>query len=109
MLGATPRQVIREIDLPLVGRALLVAASFAFTISIGEFGASSLITRPEYPTVPIVIYRLLGRPGALNFGQAMALSTILMTATLAGMILMEYFRVGEVGAVSYTHLRAHET
>ncbi|MFN2111958.1 MAG: ABC transporter permease [Anaerolineales bacterium] len=97
VLGASPRQVVREIDLPLVGRALLVAASFAFTISIGEFGASSLITRPEYPTVPIVIYRLLGRPGALNYGQAMALSTILMAATLAGMLLMEYFRIGEVG------------
>jgi len=97
VLGASPRQVVREIDLPLVGRALLVSASFAFTISIGEFGASSLITRPEYPTVPIVIYRLLGRPGASNFGQAMALSAILMGATLAGMMLMEYFRVGEVG------------
>ncbi|MEJ2446706.1 MAG: iron ABC transporter permease, partial [Anaerolineales bacterium] len=56
VLGASPRQVAREIDLPLIGRALLVAATFAFTISIGEFGASSLITRPEYPTVPVVIY-----------------------------------------------------
>lgn len=97
MLGASPRQVLREIDLPLVGRAIIVAASFAFTISIGEFGASSLITRPEYPTVPIVIYRLLGRPGSLNYGQAMALSSILMAATLTGMLLMEYFRVGEAG------------
>lgn len=97
VLGASPRQIVREIDLPLVGRALLVAASFAFTISIGEFGASSLITRPEFPTIPVVIYRLLSRPGAMNFGQAMALSTILMIATLGGMLLMEYFRVGEVG------------
>ncbi len=97
VLGASPRMITREIDLPLVGRALLVAATFAFTISIGEFGASSLITRPEYPTVPVVIYRLLSRPGALNYGQAMALSTILMSATLAGMLLMEYFRVGDVG------------
>jgi thiamine transport system permease protein len=97
VLGASPRQVWKEIDLPLVGRALLVAASFAFTISIGEFGASSLITRPEFPTVPVVIYRLLSRPGALNYGQAMALSTILMLATLGGMLAMEYFRSGEVG------------
>jgi thiamine transport system permease protein len=44
-----------------------------------------------------VIYRLLSRPGALNYGQAMALSTILMGATLVGMLLMEHFRVGEVG------------
>jgi thiamine transport system permease protein len=97
ILGASPSRIFREIDLPLIGRALLVAASFAFTISIGEFGASSLITRPEYPTVPIVIYRLLSRPGALNYGQAMALSTILMTAVLGGMILMEHFRLGEIG------------
>jgi len=76
---------------------MLVAATFAFTISIGEFGASSLITRPEYPTVPIVIYRLLSRPGALNYGQAMALSTILMITTMAGMLIMEFFRVGDVG------------
>ncbi len=97
VLGASPQRIFREIDLPLIGRALLVAATFAFTISLGEFGASSLITRPEYPTVPVVIYRLLSRPGALNYGQAMALSTILMMATLGGMILMEFFRVGEVG------------
>jgi len=97
VLGASPRQVAREVDLPLIGRALLVAATFAFTISIGEFGASSLITRPEYPTVPVVIYRLLSRPGALNYGQAMALSTILMGTTLIGMLLMEYFRIGDVG------------
>ena len=97
VLGASNRRIFREIDLPLIGRALLVAATFAFTISIGEFGASSLITRPEYPTVPVVIYRLLSRPGALNYGQAMALSTILMVTTLIGMLLMEYFRVGDVG------------
>jgi len=97
VLGASPRRIAQEIDLPIIGRALLVAATFAFTISIGEFGASSLITRPEYPTVPVVIYRLLSRPGALNYGQAMALSTILMVTTLIGMLLMEYFRVGDVG------------
>lgn len=97
VLGASPGQIWKEIDLPLVGRALLVAASFAFTISIGEFGASSLITRPDLPTVPVVIYRLISRPGALNYGQAMALSTILMLTTLAGMLMMEYFRIGEVG------------
>ncbi|MCK4488848.1 MAG: iron ABC transporter permease, partial [Anaerolineales bacterium] len=97
VLGASPGQVFRYIDLPLIGRALLVAASFAFMISIGEFGASALIVRPEYPTVPIVIFRLLSRPGALNYGQAMALSTILMVVTLGGMLLMEHFRLGEVG------------
>ncbi len=95
MLGAAPAQVVRYVDLPLVGRALLVAATFAFTISLGEFGATSLIARPEYPTVPVAIYRLLGRPGALNYGQGLALSTILMVVTAGGMILIERWRVGE--------------
>ncbi|MBN1667250.1 MAG: iron ABC transporter permease, partial [Anaerolineales bacterium] len=53
VLGASPGVVLRTIDLPLVGRALLVSATFAFTISIGEFGATALIARPEYPTIPV--------------------------------------------------------
>ena len=78
MLGASPWRVWREVELPIVGRALLVGALFAFTVSMGEFGATLLIARPEYPTMPVVIFRLLGQPGALNYGQALAMSTLLM-------------------------------
>ncbi|MCK5642445.1 MAG: iron ABC transporter permease [Gammaproteobacteria bacterium] len=97
VLGASPRQTLRYVDLPLVGRALLVAATFAFTISIGEFGATALIARPEYPTVPIMIYRFLSQPGALNYGQALALSTILMLICAIGMLAIERFRIADVG------------
>ena len=97
ILGASPAQVFRHIDLPLIGRALLVAATFAFTISIGEFGATSLISRPEFPTIPVVIYRFLSRPGGLNYGQALALSTILMLVTALGMLAIEKFRIADVG------------
>jgi thiamine transport system permease protein len=97
ILGATPWQTLRYIDLPLVGRAMLVASSFAFTISLGEFGATALIARPEYPTIPIVIYRLISQPGAINYGQAMALSTILMVTTAAGMLAIERFRIADIG------------
>jgi thiamine transport system permease protein len=97
ILGAAPPQVVRYIDLPLVGRAFLVAATFAFTISLGEFGATALLARPEYPTVPIAIYRFLSRPGGLNYGQALALSTILMVVCVAGMLSIERLRVGDIG------------
>jgi thiamine transport system permease protein len=97
MLGASPSEVLRYIDLPLVGRALIVAATFAFTISLGEFGATALIARPEYPTIPLVIYRFISQPGALNYGQALALSTILMVVTAAGMLAIERFRIADVG------------
>ena len=96
-LGAAPWQVWRQVDLPIVGRALLVGAVFAFTISMGEFGATALIARPQTPTLPIAIYRFLGQPGALNYGQALAMSTLLMLVCALGMFLIERFRVGEIG------------
>lgn len=95
MLGASPMAVIRQVDLPLAGRAILVAGAFAFTISLGEFGATALIARPEYPTIPIIIYRYLNQPGALNYGAAIAMSTLLMLVCAASLILIERFRVGE--------------
>jgi thiamine transport system permease protein len=97
VLGAAPVQVLRFVDLPLVGRALLVSAAFAFMISLGEFGATALIARPEFPTIPVLIYRLLSQPGAVNYGQAMALATILMLVTAAGMLAIERLRFAEVG------------
>jgi len=97
VMGANPRQVLQHIDLPIAGRAILVAATFAFTISLGEFGATSLIARPEYPTVPVAIYRFISQPGALNYGQAMALSTILMAICAAGMLAIERFRIAGAG------------
>ena len=97
VLGANPLRVWREVDLPLGGRAVLVGAVFAFTISLGEFGATALIARPQTPTMPVAIFRFLGQPGALNFGQALAMSTILMVVCAVGMIAIERFRVGDVG------------
>lgn len=97
ILGASPREVFRLIDLPMIGRAVFVAAVFAFTISIGEFGATALISRPEYPTVPIAIYRFISQPGQLNYGQALALSTILMVITGVGMVAIEHFRIADIG------------
>ena len=43
---------------------------FAFAISLGEFGATVFLARPDRPTLPVAIFRFLGRPGAANFGQA---------------------------------------
>ncbi len=94
-LGANPWQALRAVEAPLIGRALLTAGVFAFTLSLGEFGATALVARPEYPTLPIAIYRYLGRPGAASYGQALALSAILMAAAAAGMLLIERFRIGE--------------
>jgi len=92
-LGASPWEVWKNIDLPILRRATLTAGIFAFTISLGEFGATLLISRPEYPTIPVAIERFLSQPGGLNYGQAMAMATILMLLTLASILLIERFRI----------------
>lgn len=97
VLGASPARVVREIDLPIVGRALLVGATYAFTVSIGEFGATLLLARPDFPTMPVVIYRLLGSQSALSQGQGLAMSTLLMLVCGLAFLLLERFRAGGVG------------
>ena len=98
-LGASPWRVWREVDLPLVGRALLVGAVFAFTVSMGEFGATSFIIRPDsnFLTIPIAIERYLSQPGALNIGQAVAMSTLLLLVCATGFIAIERFRYADIG------------
>ncbi|NBM15294.1 iron ABC transporter permease [Streptomyces sp. GC420] len=95
VLGASPLRAWREVDLPLVRRALLVAAGFAFAVSLGEFGATVFIARPDNPTLPVAVARLLGRAGELNYGQAMALSTILMAVCATALLLLERIRVAD--------------
>jgi thiamine transport system permease protein len=89
ILGASPWKVWREVDLPLLMPSLMVSTIFALTISLGEFGASSFLSRPEYPTLPVAIFRYISQPGALNYGQALAMSTILMLVCAGGIILIE--------------------
>ena len=96
-LGASPFEVWKNIDLPILRRATLAAGTFAFTISLGEFGATLLISRPEYPTIPVAIERFLSQPGGLNYGQAMAMATILMALTMTSILLIEKFRLPNAG------------
>ena len=92
-LGASPFRAWLAVDWPIIWRASLAAATFAFTVSLGEFGATALLTRPEYPTIPIAIYRFLSQPGGLNYGQAMAMATVLMVLATVGILLIEGLRL----------------
>jgi thiamine transport system permease protein len=97
-LGAGPVRVLLAVDLPIAWRSLLAATGFAFAVSLGEFGATSFLARSDNPTLPVVIYQLISRPGAENFGMAMAGSVILAAATALVMLLVERLRVGSMGA-----------
>jgi thiamine transport system permease protein len=93
VLGASPIKVWQAVDWPILSRALMVGAMFAFAISMGEFGATVFVARPQTPTMPLAIYRYLTHPGAMNYGQAMAMSCILMVTTAIGFVLLEKIRI----------------
>lgn len=97
VLGASPARVWKTIDWPILRRSTLAAATFAFTISLGEFGATLLISRPDYPTIPVAIERFLSQPGGLNYGQAMAMATVLMLLTTASILFIEKVRLPGAG------------
>ncbi|MFF2653617.1 ABC transporter permease [Streptomyces sp. NPDC058045] len=95
VLGAAPLQVWREVDWPMARRALLISAGFACAVSLGEFGATVFLARPDRPTLPVAVARLLGRAGDLNYGQAMALSVILMAVCALTLLALEHARTAE--------------
>ncbi|HEY1118870.1 MAG TPA: ABC transporter permease subunit, partial [Acidimicrobiales bacterium] len=96
-LGASPLRAWWEVDAPLLRRPALGAFGFAYAISLGEFGATVFIARADAPTVPVAIFRALSRPGALNVGQAMALSTVLLALTAAVMSVVDRLGDAKVG------------
>ncbi|GCD89757.1 iron ABC transporter permease [Nocardioides sp. LS1] len=97
-LGAGPLRAVLTVDLPVVWKPLLAASGFAFAASLGEFGATSFLARDEHPTVPVVIFRLIGHPGPMNYGMALAASVVLAATTAVVMLVVERLRVPSVGA-----------
>jgi thiamine transport system permease protein len=80
-LGASPLRAALAVDLPVIAKPVLAAAGFAFAVSLGEFGATSFLARDEHPTLPVVIFGLIGHPGPMNYGMALAASVVLAATT----------------------------
>jgi thiamine transport system permease protein len=98
-LGASPWRASLTVDLPVLWKPLLAASGFAFAVSLGEFGATSFLSRADHPTLPIVIYRLLSHPGVDNYGTALAASVLLGAVTAAIVLAVEQLRVPSWGAL----------
>ena len=96
-LGASDSRVLATIDGPVLVRSVGIAAGFAIATSLGEFGATSFLAKGDAVTLPVVIYRLISRPDALDQGVAMA-SCVLLAAVCALLITcMEWLRPAEIG------------
>ena len=91
VLGASPRQTWLNIDFKIIRRAAISAAAISATVSIGEFGASSFLARRGAETLPVMISRLLSRPGDSLQSQAFALATLLVMFSLVIIFVVDSF------------------
>lgn len=98
-LGAGPLRAVMTVDLPVLWKPLVAASGFAFAASLGEFGATAFLARDDHPTLPVVIFRLIGHPGAMNYGMALAASVVLAATTALVMAAVERLRVPSLGAI----------
>ena len=96
-LGAGMLRVLWSVDLPAARRSLLAATGFAFAVSLGEFGATSFLSRPQTVTLPVAVYQLVSRPAEGSFGAALAASVVLGLVTAAVMVAVERLRVASWG------------
>ena len=88
-LGASPVRAWRATTVPYLWRPLVVGAVLAASISLGEFGATSFLSRSGGETMPIAIEQLLGRTGSLLQAQGFALATLLAATTVMLVVLVE--------------------
>ena len=81
--GASDLAAFFRIELPMAREAVTAAFGYAAVVSIGEFGAASLLAYGDQATLPTVLYQLISRPGGDNYGMAMAMSAIVIALTYA--------------------------
>jgi len=95
-LGASPWQRLRRVHLPLLRPSLLVAAVLAASVSLGEFGATLVLLRPEFSTLTTEVYKhaTAVKPDAWLLPETMALATILLAVNLAAFLVLENVRTG---------------
>ena len=89
VLGASEHRQLRNVDLRLMRRPVGAALGLIVAVSLGEFGAASLLSRSGSETLPVLIARLLGRTGDVIRAQAFALASVLVVACLSALFLVE--------------------
>ncbi len=90
--GANTTQVLGLIELPTLARPVVVAAALAGLASLGEFGAASFLAYGSQETLPLVMFRLMSRPGTENLGMAMTAASIFILIALLVVWALSFLR-----------------
>lgn len=101
-LGVTKWNRFFQIKLPLLRGSILVATIFTLAMSMGEFGASWVVTRnSDWTTLPIMIDSLRSIPynNSLTAPAASAVSSVLMLIAVTLFTWAEKFRPSRGGGM----------
>ncbi len=88
-LGAAPLRAWWTAFGTVFSGVMLAAGGLAAAVSLGEFGAATLLSRTDSPTVPVQIARLLSKPGESAFATAAVLSVILVVLTMSLLLVVD--------------------
>ncbi len=87
-LGMGRTRAFFRVDLKILKQHIFASAVFAFAISMGEFGATFMLYKNRYITMPVALYRFIsGR----HFGLAYATG-----ALLAGLSIVIFFAIDKL-------------
>jgi thiamine transport system permease protein len=79
--GATRWDIFWSIDLKMIRPVVKTAIAFSALVSLGEFGAASLLAFGDQSTIPMLMFSLISRPGGDNYGMALTVAFILIVFT----------------------------
>jgi thiamine transport system permease protein len=89
-LGASPRRAWWTVDGPLLTKAIASAAALSAAVSLGEFGASSFLSRRDSTTLPVLISQELSRPGDLRSEHAYVIASLFIATSLVLILSLEF-------------------
>lgn len=92
-LGASKTQTLRHVTFPLIASNIVVAALFAFILSLNEYLIALFVGGPGLDTIPVVIFASL----RYNYSPIIAaVSVLYMAATMVGIFLINYRLDGQL-------------
>lgn len=98
--GASTLQIAGFVELPTLARPLVAAAALVSLGSLGEFGAARFLAYGSDQTLPLVMFRLMARPGGENLGMAMVAASVFILVAIAVVWVVSSTRVERKDVVS---------
>lgn len=92
-LGISPIKRLFLIKIPLLSGSIIIAATFTIAMSMGEFGASWVVTRnSEWTTLPIMIDSIRDPYNSITNTASNAIAAVLMLISIILFTWAEKFR-----------------